>query len=77
MPNFLKLLNVESCYCIFLRHMQALDNINYDDYMLSVRGHEILHEICSSARPGAVHHLPHNDRFMIKTLKKSEVKVMK
>ncbi|PKI44979.1 hypothetical protein CRG98_034618 [Punica granatum] len=59
----------------FLRHIQALDNINYDDYMLSICGHEILHDVSSTTRPGALHYLPHDDRFMIKTLKKSEVKV--
>ncbi|XP_031376464.1 phosphatidylinositol 4-phosphate 5-kinase 10-like isoform X1 [Punica granatum] len=63
------------CPAVF-RHIQALDNINYDDYMLSICGHEILHDVSSTTRPGALHYLPHDDRFMIKTLKKSEVKVL-
>lgn len=76
LPNSLWFLIIKSCYCIFLRRIQALDDINYDDYMLLVRGYEILFEVSSSTNPGSLHNMPHDDRFMIKTLKKSEVKVM-
>ncbi|KAK4801676.1 hypothetical protein SAY86_022163 [Trapa natans] len=59
------------------RHIQAMDNINYDDYMLSVCGHANLLGICSSPRPGTLHPVPHNDSFMICTLKKTEMKVLR
>ncbi|GAB4844547.1 hypothetical protein Ancab_037929 [Ancistrocladus abbreviatus] len=64
-------------YCprIF-RNIQALDNIEYDDYMMSICGPEILAEVVLQRKGGRPFYLSMDDRFVIKTLRKSEVKVL-
>lgn len=63
------------CPAVF-RHLQALENIDYDDYMLSVCGHETLRQVSSPGKSGNLICLSKDDRFVLKTLRKSEVKVL-
>nr|DAD43256.1 TPA_asm: hypothetical protein HUJ06_001486 [Nelumbo nucifera] len=58
------------------RHLQELDNIDYDEYMLSICGYETLKSICSSGKNNKLLYLPHDGRFVIKPLRKSEMKVL-
>ncbi|KAI8021109.1 Phosphatidylinositol 4-phosphate 5-kinase 10 [Camellia lanceoleosa] len=63
------------CPAVF-RHLQELGNIDYADYMLSVCGHETLMEISSPGKSGSLLFRSKDDRFVIKTLRQSEVKVL-
>lgn len=49
--------------------------IDAADYMISICGNDALRELSSPGKSGSVFFLSQNDRFMIKTLRKSEVKV--
>jgi 1-phosphatidylinositol-4-phosphate 5-kinase len=49
--------------------------IDAADYMLSLCGDDALRELLSPGKSGSVFYLSHDDRFMIKTMKKSEVRV--
>ncbi|XP_028124508.1 phosphatidylinositol 4-phosphate 5-kinase 2-like isoform X3 [Camellia sinensis] len=63
------------CPAVF-RHLQELGNIDYSDYVLSVCGHETLMEISSPGKSGSLLFRSKDDRFVIKTLRQSEVKVL-
>lgn len=45
------------------------------DYMLAICGDDALRELSSPGKSGSFFYLTQDDRFMIKTVKKSEVKV--
>lgn len=45
------------------------------DYMLAICGNDALRELSSPGKSGSFFYLTQDDRFMIKTVKKSEVKV--
>lgn len=60
----------------FSRHILELANFEYADYMLSVCADETLREVSSPRKCGKVFFLSKENRFIIKTLRKSEVKVM-
>ena len=49
--------------------------IDTADYMLSICGNSGLRELASPGKSGSVFYLSHDDRFMIKTMRKAEVKV--
>lgn len=49
--------------------------IDAADYMISICGNDALRELSSPGKSGSVFFLSQDDRFMIKTLRKSEVKV--
>lgn len=49
--------------------------IDTADYMMSICGNDALRELSSPGKSGSVFFLSQDDRFMIKTLRKSEVKV--
>lgn len=49
--------------------------IDAADYMMSICGNDALRELSSPGKSGSVFFLSQDDRFMIKTLRKSEVKV--
>lgn len=57
------------------RNLQELDKIDTTDYMLSVCGNETLRELTSPGKSGCLLYLSHDDRFVIKTMRKSEIKV--
>ena len=45
-------------------------------YMLAICGNDALRELSSPGKSGSFFYLTQDDRFMIKTVKKSEVKVI-
>lgn len=49
--------------------------LNAADYMMSICGDDGLREISSPGKSGSMFYLSHDDRFVIKTLRKSELKV--
>ncbi|XP_061359323.1 phosphatidylinositol 4-phosphate 5-kinase 1-like [Gastrolobium bilobum] len=64
-------------YCpVVFRHLRELSAIDPEDYMLSICGSDTLREMSSPGKSGSFFYLTQDDRFIIKTLKKSEVKVL-
>eukprot|EP01018_Ginkgo_biloba_P037662 Gb_24341 [translate_table: standard] len=64
-------------YCpMVFRHLRELFKIDAADYMLSICGNDGLRELSSPGKSGSVFYLSHDDRFIIKTMRKSEVKVL-
>lgn len=57
------------------RNLRELFKIDAADYMMSICGNDALRELSSPGKSGSVFFLSQDDRFMIKTLRKSEVKV--
>lgn len=45
------------------------------DYMLSICGNDALRELSSPGKSGSFFYLTNDDKYMIKTMKKAEVKV--
>ncbi|KAI5055484.1 hypothetical protein GOP47_0029005 [Adiantum capillus-veneris] len=58
------------------RHLRELFNVDAADYMLSICGNNGLRELSSPGKSGSVFYLTQDERFMIKTLRKAEVKVL-
>ncbi|KAA8531303.1 hypothetical protein F0562_006012 [Nyssa sinensis] len=64
-------------YCpMVFRHLRDLFAIDPADYMLAICGNDALRELSSPGKSGSFFYLTQDDRFMIKTVKKSEVKVL-
>ncbi|XP_047980132.1 phosphatidylinositol 4-phosphate 5-kinase 9 [Salvia hispanica] len=64
-------------YCpMVFRNLRELFGIDAADYMMSICGNDALRELSSPGKSGSVFFLSQDDRFMIKTLRKSEVKVL-
>ncbi|XP_047321697.1 phosphatidylinositol 4-phosphate 5-kinase 2-like [Impatiens glandulifera] len=64
-------------YCpMVFRHLRELFQVNPDDYTQAVCGNDALRELSSPGKSGSFFYLTQDDRFMIKTVKKSEVKVL-
>ncbi|KAK9743361.1 hypothetical protein RND81_03G234200 [Saponaria officinalis] len=64
-------------YCpLVFRHLRDLFQVDPADYMLAVCGNDALRELSSPGKSGSFFYLTQDDRFMIKTVKKSEVKVL-
>lgn len=64
-------------YCpMVFRHLREMFKIDAADYMLSLCGDDALRELISPGKSGSVFYLSHDDRFIIKTMKKAEVKVL-
>ncbi|KAJ0040921.1 hypothetical protein Pint_27460 [Pistacia integerrima] len=64
-------------YCpMVFRHLRELFAIDPADYMLAICGNDALRELSSPGKSGSFFYLTQDDRFMIKTVKKSEVKVL-
>lgn len=57
------------------RHLRQLFQVDPADYMLAICGNDALRELSSPGKSGSFFYLTQDDRFMIKTVKKSEVKV--
>lgn len=58
-----------------IRHLRELFQVDTADYMLAICGNDALRELSSPGKSGSFFYLTQDDRFMIKTVKKSEVKV--
>ncbi|KAI5554479.1 hypothetical protein BDE02_19G016400 [Populus trichocarpa] len=64
-------------YCpMVFRHLRELFAIDPVNYMLAICGSDALREFSSPGKSGSFFYLTQDDRFMIKTVKKSEVKVL-
>ncbi|KAE9604201.1 putative 1-phosphatidylinositol-4-phosphate 5-kinase [Lupinus albus] len=64
-------------YCpVVFRHLRKLFDIDPADYMLAICGNDTLREMSSPGKSGSFFYLTQDDRFIIKTLKKSEVKLL-
>lgn len=62
--------------CPFLfRTLRKLFNVDAADYMLSICGNDALRELSSPGKSGSFFYLTNDDKYMIKTMKKAEVKV--
>ncbi|CAN1275975.1 Phosphatidylinositol 4-phosphate 5-kinase 9 [Linum perenne] len=64
-------------YCpMVFRNLREMFKIDAADYMISICGNDALRELSSPGKSGSIFFLSQDDRFMIKTLRKSEVKVL-
>ncbi|KAJ6954422.1 phosphatidylinositol 4-phosphate 5-kinase 1-like [Populus alba x Populus x berolinensis] len=64
-------------YCpVVFRHLRELFQVDPAAYMLAICGNDALRELSSPGKSGSFFYLTQDDRFMIKTVKKSEVKVL-
>ncbi|KAL5720070.1 1-phosphatidylinositol-4-phosphate 5-kinase [Ranunculus cassubicifolius] len=64
-------------YCpLVFRTLRKLFKVDPADYMLSICGNDALRELSSPGKSGSFFYLTNDDRYMIKTMKKSEVKVL-
>ncbi|XP_077219872.1 phosphatidylinositol 4-phosphate 5-kinase 9-like isoform X2 [Tasmannia lanceolata] len=64
-------------YCpVVFRNLREMFKIDAGDYMMSICGNDALRELSSPGKSGSVFFLSQDDRFMIKTLRKSEVQVL-
>ncbi|KAG7016645.1 Phosphatidylinositol 4-phosphate 5-kinase 6, partial [Cucurbita argyrosperma subsp. argyrosperma] len=63
-------------YCpVVFRTLRKLFNVDPADYMLSICGNDALRELSSPGKSGSFFYLTHDDRYMIKTMRKAEVKL--
>jgi hypothetical protein len=66
------------CSCVYIncsRTLRKLFDVNPADYMISLCGDDALRELSSPGKSGCFFYLTNDDKYMIKTMKKSEVKV--
>ncbi|XP_020236003.1 phosphatidylinositol 4-phosphate 5-kinase 5 [Cajanus cajan] len=64
-------------YCpVVFRALRKLFKVDPADYMLSLCGSAALRELSSPGKSGSFFYLTNDDRYMIKTMKKAEVKVL-
>ena len=63
------------CLITDWRNLREMFKIDAADYMMSICGNDALRELSSPGKSGSVFFLSQDDHFMIKTLRKSEVKV--
>ena len=57
------------------RNLREMFKLDAAEYMMSICGDDGLRELSSPGKSGSLFYLSHDDRFVIKTLKKSELKV--
>ncbi|CAN0878564.1 Phosphatidylinositol 4-phosphate 5-kinase 8 [Linum grandiflorum] len=64
-------------YCpMVFRNLREMFKLDAADYMMSICGDDGLTEISSPGKSGSIFYLSHDDRFVIKTLSKSELKTL-
>ncbi|KAK9132479.1 hypothetical protein Scep_012007 [Stephania cephalantha] len=64
-------------YCpLVFRTLRKLFKVDSADYMISICGNDALRELSSPGKSGSFFYLTNDDRYMIKTMKKSETKVL-
>uniref|UniRef100_A0A7N0T3D2 1-phosphatidylinositol-4-phosphate 5-kinase n=1 Tax=Kalanchoe fedtschenkoi TaxID=63787 RepID=A0A7N0T3D2_KALFE len=64
-------------YCpLVFRTLRKLFKVDPADYMLSICGDDALRELSSPGKSGSFFYLTNDDKYMIKTIKKAEVKVL-
>ncbi|XP_076896660.1 phosphatidylinositol 4-phosphate 5-kinase 6-like [Bidens hawaiensis] len=65
-------------YCpLVFRTLRSLFNVDPMDYMLSICGNEALRELSSPGKSGSFFYMTSDNKYMIKTMKKAEVKVLR
>lgn len=60
---------------LYLRNLRELFKLDAAEYMMSICDADGLTELSSPGKSGSIFYLSHDGRFVIKTLKKFEVKV--
>ena len=63
------------CLNRMYRTLRRLFKVDAADYMLSICGNDALRELSSPGKSGSFFYLTNDDGYMIKTIKKAEVKV--
>ncbi|CAL5330585.1 unnamed protein product [Camellia sinensis] len=64
-------------YCpLVFRTLRKLFKVDPADYMISICGNDALRELSSPGKSGSFFYLTNDDKYMIKTVKKAEVKVL-
>ncbi|GLT41918.1 hypothetical protein SLA2020_159460 [Shorea laevis] len=64
-------------YCpMVFRDLRELFKLDAAEYMMSICGDDGLRELLSPGKSGSIFYLSHDDKFIIKTLKKAELKVL-
>nr|CBX25380.1 hypothetical_protein [Oryza brachyantha] len=64
-------------YCpLVFRTLRKLFDVDPADYMISICGDDALLELSSPGKSGSFFYFTNDDKYMIKTMKKSEVKVL-
>ncbi|CBI24409.3 unnamed protein product, partial [Vitis vinifera] len=64
-------------YCpLVFRTLRKLFKVDPDEYMISICGNDALRELSFLGKSGSFFYLTNDDRNMIKTMKKSKVKVL-
>ncbi|GBG77014.1 hypothetical protein CBR_g23344 [Chara braunii] len=64
-------------YCpMVFRHLREKFGIDAGEYMVSLCGNTALRELSSPGKSGSVFYLSHDDKFIIKTMKKAEMQVL-
>ncbi|KAG4953966.1 hypothetical protein JHK82_039581 [Glycine max] len=74
--NAFHLATVGSTYFKVVRNLREMLKLDVAEYMMSICGDSGLRDISSPGKSGNIFFLSQDDRFMIKTLKKYELKVM-
>eukprot|EP00237_Pycnococcus_provasolii_P000252 CAMPEP_0119207026 /NCGR_PEP_ID=MMETSP1316-20130426/40686_1 /TAXON_ID=41880 /ORGANISM="Pycnococcus provasolii, Strain RCC2336" /LENGTH=997 /DNA_ID=CAMNT_0007203429 /DNA_START=127 /DNA_END=3120 /DNA_ORIENTATION=+ len=65
-------------YCpMAFRHLRERFDIDAGDYMLSLCGESALRQLASPGKSGALFYCSHDDRFLIKTVRKHEMKLLR
>ena len=62
-------------YKYVFRTLRKLFKVDPDEYMISICGNDALRELSFLGKSGSFFYLTNDDRNMIKTMKKSKVKV--
>lgn len=68
------MINFDFQFCPSCRLIQELEDIDHDNYMHSICNDETLNKL-SSGKIGNVFLVSNDDRFLVKILRKSEIKV--
>nr|XP_043623541.1 phosphatidylinositol 4-phosphate 5-kinase 8-like isoform X2 [Erigeron canadensis] len=64
-------------YCpMVFRNLREMFKLDAAEYMMSICGDDGLRELSSPGKSGSIFYLSHDDSFVIKTLRKSELKVL-
>ncbi|XP_058097205.1 phosphatidylinositol 4-phosphate 5-kinase 8 isoform X2 [Magnolia sinica] len=64
-------------YCpMVFRNLREMFKIDAADYMMSICGCDGLRELSSPGKSGSIFYLSQDERFVIKTLRKSELKIL-
>ena len=62
-------------WLIDFRNLREMFHIDAADYMMSICGDDSLKELSSPGKSGSIFYLSQDERFVIKTLRKAELKV--